>query len=158
MNRRLRQSLLPLVLFPFAAACGVRQPSNTIPAPAVETAPLSGPITAGDGVESLIARSDALFREGERELAVGHVEGARLAFNAALGVLLESEYGGRTETRLREHFDRLVDRISAYELRALAEGDGFTELEHGGFAAFCEINHTSPQREQGPVDGQASGS
>jgi hypothetical protein len=34
---------------------------------------------------------------------------------------------GRTEPRIREHFDRLVDRISIYELKALAEGDGFTE-------------------------------
>src|SRR6185503_4847975 len=43
------------------------------------------------------------------------------------GMLLESPYGGRTEPRIREHFDRLVDRISTYEVKALAEGDGFTE-------------------------------
>ena len=36
-------------------------------------------------------------------------------------------YGGRTEPRIRELFDRLVDRISTYEVKALAEGDGFTE-------------------------------
>ena len=45
-------------------------------------------------------------------------------------MLLESPYGGRTEPRIREHFDRLVDRISAYEVRALAEGDGFTEKKY----------------------------
>ena len=43
---------------------------------------------------------------------------------------MESPYGGRTEPRIREHFDRLVDRISAYEVRALAEGDGFTEKQY----------------------------
>ncbi|HEX6973954.1 MAG TPA: LysM peptidoglycan-binding domain-containing protein, partial [Vicinamibacterales bacterium] len=31
---------------------------------------------------------------------------------------------------LRDHFDRLVDRISAYEVTALAEGDGFTEKKY----------------------------
>ena len=43
---------------------------------------------------------------------------------------MESPYGGRTEPRIREHFDRLVDRISAYEVKALAEGDGFTEKQY----------------------------
>ena len=42
-------------------------------------------------------------------------------------VLLESPYGARSEPRIREHFDRLVDRISAYEITALTEGDGFSE-------------------------------
>ncbi len=47
-----------------------------------------------------------------------------------MNVLLESPYGGRTEPRIREHFDRLVDRVSAYEVKALAEGDGFTEKKY----------------------------
>jgi membrane-bound lytic murein transglycosylase D len=34
------------------------------------------------------------------------------------------------EPRIREHFDRLIDRISTYELKALAEGDGFTEKQY----------------------------
>ena len=45
-------------------------------------------------------------------------------------MLLESPYGARTEPRIREHFDRLVDRISTYEVQALAEGDGFTEKKY----------------------------
>ena len=45
-------------------------------------------------------------------------------------MLLESPYGARTEPRIREHFDRLVDRISTYEVRALATGDGFTEKKY----------------------------
>jgi peptidoglycan lytic transglycosylase D len=45
-------------------------------------------------------------------------------------VLLESKYGARTEPRIREHFDRLVDRISTYEIQALAQGDGFTEKKY----------------------------
>ena len=42
-------------------------------------------------------------------------------------MLLESPGGARTEPRIREHFDRLVERISAYEVTALAQGDGFAE-------------------------------
>jgi membrane-bound lytic murein transglycosylase D len=83
-----------------------------------------------DPVVTLIALSDQHFKTGQRELELGHVEGARLEFDKAVNVLLESTYGGRSEPRVREHFDRLVDRISAYEVKALAEGDGFTEKKY----------------------------
>src|SRR5688572_5352136 len=43
---------------------------------------------------------------------------------------MESPYGGRNEPRIRNYFDRLIDRISAYEVKALAEGDGFTEKKY----------------------------
>ncbi|PYR33274.1 MAG: hypothetical protein DMF93_25610, partial [Acidobacteria bacterium] len=36
----------------------------------------------------------------------------------------------RRGSESREHFDRLVDRISTYEVRALATGDGFTEKKY----------------------------
>ncbi|MGH9349772.1 MAG: LysM peptidoglycan-binding domain-containing protein, partial [Vicinamibacterales bacterium] len=45
-------------------------------------------------------------------------------------VLLDSPFGARSEPRIREHFDRLVEKISAYEITALAQGDGFTEKKY----------------------------
>ena len=50
-----------------------------------------------------------------------------MEFDRAIEVLLTAPGGARTEPRLREQFDRLVDRISALEVAALAEGDGFSE-------------------------------
>ena len=44
--------------------------------------------------------------------------------------MLESPYGARTDARTREHFDRLIDRINAYEVTALAQGDGFVEKKY----------------------------
>jgi membrane-bound lytic murein transglycosylase D len=87
-------------------------------------------VPVSDPVLDLIAASEQHFEAGQSELAVGHVESARHEFDRALGVLMESSYGGRTEPRIREHFDRLVDRISAFEIRALADGDGFTEKRY----------------------------
>src|SRR5687768_2638370 len=83
-----------------------------------------------DPVAELIALSTKHFETGERELREGHLEMAKEAFNRSLEVLLESRFGGRTVPRIREHFDRLVERISAYELTALAQGDGFTEKKY----------------------------
>jgi len=47
-------------------------------------------------------------------------------FDRAIDVMLESPYGARTDARLREHFDRLVDRINAHEVTALAQGGAIT--------------------------------
>ena len=80
-----------------------------------------------DPVTALITTSQRHFDTGQQELAIGHLERAKAEFNQAVDVLLQSPYGARSDARLRDHFDRLVDRISAYEARALSEGDGFTE-------------------------------
>jgi len=78
-------------------------------------------------VLTLIDDSNPHFQAGQRELSLGHPAAAKEEFDRSVNVLLESPYGGRTEPRIREHFDRLIDRISAYEVKALAQGDGFTE-------------------------------
>ena len=80
-----------------------------------------------DPVQSLIDQSEASYQEGRRELELGHLDRARRAFDRALDILLAAPGGARTEPRLRDQFDRLVDRISALELMALADGDGFSE-------------------------------
>jgi membrane-bound lytic murein transglycosylase D len=83
-----------------------------------------------DSVDALIAVSTRHFEAGQAELEQGHLEQAKTQFNLAVDVLLESPFGARSEPRIREHFDRLVERISAYEVTALARGDGFTEKKY----------------------------
>lgn len=115
-----------------SAACGsaarqvpvVQLAPTPPPGPA---APVQAPPASSDPVAVLIETSQRHFAIGQRELQIGHLERAKEEFNRALEVLLESPYGARSEPRMREQFDRLVDRISAYELTALAEGDGFSE-------------------------------
>jgi membrane-bound lytic murein transglycosylase D len=132
-----------VALLPFVAACGPSVKSQTMvsptPATAVHaTAPDLSPAPEQkqpiapieDPVLTLIAASDRHFKAAQAELEQGHVDSAKQEFNRAIDLLLESPYGGRTEPRIREYFDRLVDRISTYEVRALAAGDGFTEKNY----------------------------
>ena len=99
-------------------------PPAQTPSPVVQ--PPSAP-SATDPIAALIATSNRHYEAGEKELSQGHLDKARIEFNQALDVLLESPYGARSDARLREHFDRLVDKISAREVTALAAGDGFVE-------------------------------
>ena len=120
-----------------SAACAAHAPA-TVTRPVAQTPvavaePASAPLPArppSDPVVDLIAVSTRHFEAGQKELQDGHLESAKTAFNRALDVLLESPYGARTEPRIREHFDRLVERISAYEVTALSQGDGFAEKKY----------------------------
>ncbi len=103
-------------------------PAPTATVPALAAQPI--PTATTDPVLHLIAESERHFEAGQAELTQGHVGAARREFDRSLSVLMESPYGGRTEPRIRDHFDRLVDQISAFEIRALAEGDGFTEKQY----------------------------
>jgi len=143
---RQRRFVAVMALFPLAGACAAGVPSQTkamtpaapgtaqkaagpsatpVPAPPVtQIAPLEDPVA------TLIAESERHFEAGQAALDQGHFDAAKQEFDKAIDVLLESPYGGRTEPRIREHFDRLVDRISTYEVHALTEGDGFTEKKY----------------------------
>ena len=100
------------------------------PAPVAPAAPVApvAPATP-DPIADLIAESDRRFEAGRNELALGHLDRAREEFNRSLDTLLESPAGARNNPRLREHFDRLVDRISVLEQAALTTGDGFSETK-----------------------------
>jgi membrane-bound lytic murein transglycosylase D len=139
INRSLRPGFFALVaagLCSTVAGCGgnpkpkaaATPPPKSATAPATQAPVRSAPIP--DPIAALIENSQKHFEAGERELKAGHLEKARVEFDRAVEVLLESPYGARTDARLREHFDRLVDRINAYEVTALAQGDGFTEKKY----------------------------
>jgi len=114
--------------------CATKVQPAVAPAPtpqvvvAAPTAPAPQP--QPDPITELIALSNQHFEAGQHELQLGHLERAKTEFNRALEVLLESQFGGRTEPQIREHFDRLVEKISAYEVTALAQGDGFIEKKY----------------------------
>jgi hypothetical protein len=114
-----------------SAACAAKGSAPLQAAPmAVAAVPVTAPQTSSiqlDPVLVLIGLSTQHFESGERALQEGHLDTAKAEFDRALDVVLESTYGAQSEARIREHFTRLVERISAYEVAALALGDGFAE-------------------------------
>ena len=122
--------LLGVALLAASCASSTRATTARVETP---TPPAAAPPLAvqqlPDRVRLLIDESDRHFAAGQKDLELGHLERAKTEFDLALDLLLESPEGARSDPRLREHFDRLVDRISALEQRALAAGDGFTETK-----------------------------
>jgi len=136
MHLTMRRSLAVGLGLTVAACGGNSRPQVTAsapPAPVVSQAPAPvapAPKPLVDPIAALITTSQQHFDTGERELKAGHLDKAREAFDRAVEVLLESPYGARTDARMREHFDRLIDRINAHEVTALAQGDGFAEKKY----------------------------
>jgi membrane-bound lytic murein transglycosylase D len=129
MPMRARLQLAAIGLSIVATACGSNPKPQTPAAPVKPVVPPAPIPPPPDPITTLIAASQAHFDAGQRELKMGHLDRARAEFDRAIDVLLESPYGARTDARLREHFDRLVDRINAHEVTALAQGDGFAETK-----------------------------
>jgi membrane-bound lytic murein transglycosylase D len=116
-----------------SAGCATTQtaPASSPPSRVAAPAPAaSASQPHPDPVADLIAVSNRYFESGQSELQQGHLEQARTEFNRAIEVLLESPFGARSDSRVRDHFDRLVEKISAIEMTALARGDGFTEKKY----------------------------
>ena len=134
MPSKITLPVVPLVGSLVLAGCLSGQKPIAIapqaPAPVAPVGPVA-PVapTVPDPVAELIAESDRRFEAGRTELTLGHLERAKAEFDRALDTLLESPEGARNNARLREHFDRLVDRISVLEQAALTTGDGFSETK-----------------------------
>ena len=128
MRRTLPPQAVAIGVSIFIGACtgAPKTVKTTVAAPNVPIV-RQQPVFVQDPVGDLIAESERHFLAGERELALGHLVQAKASFDLAIDVLLQSPQGARIDSRLRRHFDHLVERISAHEITALAQGDGFVE-------------------------------
>src|SRR5688572_18937662 len=92
------------------------------------TVPQVGPSVAlVDPTTARIDASEKLFRDGQTELAQGHMTTARGFFDRAIDTLLDTPGGAASDSRLLTQYHRLKSRINTLEVLALREGDGFTQ-------------------------------
>src|SRR5271163_2468136 len=130
-------------------ACQTAQRPATLLPPGTATAPIlsagPGPTTPAttevqtitpvhtqvevrpDPVAQLIAQVENEYQVGQDNYKAGHLEAAKENFDRAFNLLLGSSLDLRSDERLEQEFDRVLDGINGFELQALQEGDGFTE-------------------------------
>jgi membrane-bound lytic murein transglycosylase D len=131
-----------------STACQTAQrPATLLPAgisaaPAIHSTPAPAPQSAAnatvapaqiqtdakpDPVAKLIAEVEQEYKIGEENYQAGHLEAAKENFDRAFNLLLGSSLDVRSDARLEQEFDRVLDGVNGLELQALQEGDGFTE-------------------------------
>jgi membrane-bound lytic murein transglycosylase D len=80
-----------------------------------------------DPVADLIAQVEKEYKAGQDNYRSGHLEAAKQNFDRAFNTLLGSNLDIRSDQRLEQELDRILEGINGFELQALQEGDGFTE-------------------------------
>ena len=80
-----------------------------------------------DDVDELIARVETAYRAGQTNYNSGHLDAAKRNFDDAVDLLLQGPKDVASDERLQREFDKIIEGVHALELRALKEGDGFTE-------------------------------
>ena len=113
-------------------------PQETDP-PAVQTSPLPQSDPAAD----LIARVEKEYQTGQENYKAGHLEAAKQNFDQAFDLLLGSTLDLRSDERLQQELDKLLDAVNGLELQALQQGDGFTEQKSEP-APIDEANEATP--------------
>jgi membrane-bound lytic murein transglycosylase D len=85
------------------------------------------PEVKSDPVVLLIAQVENEYQVGLDNYKAGHLEAAKENFDRAFNLLLGSSLDLRSDERLEQEFDRILDGINGFELQALQAGDGFSE-------------------------------
>ena len=106
-----------------AVAPTLAEPVAEAPPPKVPEKPLP----AADPVDSLIARVEKEFQSGQANYQAGHLDQAKANFDDAFDLLLSYPKGVKSDDRLEDEFDKIVEAVNNLEMQALKQGDGFTE-------------------------------
>jgi membrane-bound lytic murein transglycosylase D len=128
-----------------AAAVPPRQataPTLTAAEPAAKPKIQEKLVPKTDPVETLIARVEKEFQSGQANYHAGHLEQAKTSFDRAFNLLLSYPAGVRSDERLEDEFDKIVEAVNTIEMAALQQGDGFTQ-QASEPAPIDEANETT---------------
>lgn len=100
-----------------------------------------------DPAAELIAQVEKEYQAGQDNYQAGHLEAAKQNFDSAFNQLLGSGFDLRSDDRLEQELDRILDGINGLELAALQQGDGFAEQKSEP-APIDEANEATPAVDQ----------
>lgn len=102
----------------------------TLPTPASPPVPPKAAkkdTAALDPIEATVAAAEREYQAGRANYSAGHLEAAKDNFDRAFDLLLMGPAQVKSDDRLQQEFDKIVEEIHQLELLALKAGDGFTE-------------------------------
>lgn len=116
---------------PQAATPQVTAPALPAPAPATAVRASQQPSKSPQQqrVEVLIGQVEKAYANGQASYKKGDLPTAKAEFDRAVDLLLTSDIDIKSEPRLQDEFDRVVDGINGLEMEALKIGNGFVPKE-----------------------------
>jgi membrane-bound lytic murein transglycosylase D len=117
---RLSVCLLPALL---AAGTGYCQTPAT--PPAAQAAAPAQLTPEQQRLQLLIQHVESAYSSGEEAYRKGELAEAKTEFDRAVDLMLTSGLDIKSDPQLQDEFDRIVDAVSALEVEALKQGNGF---------------------------------
>ena len=107
------------------------QPQATAPelpalAPPPEPAPDPQQTLREQNVQKLVDEVEKAYANGEAAYRKGHLTEAKAEFDRAVDLMLTTGLDIRSEPKLQDEFDHIVDQVNSLEMEALKVGNGFT--------------------------------
>jgi len=106
-------------------------------------------------VQQLINRAEQAYHSGVDSYRAGHLDAARMNFDAAVDLILTSGIDVKSDPQLSDEFEHLVDAVNSLEMAALKQGNGFSPtLEAAPLDAANEVTfppYKLSQRARGRV-------
>jgi membrane-bound lytic murein transglycosylase D len=121
--------------------------SNAAAAAEPQSKPPVPQALAVDPVADLIARVEKEYQAGQDNYQAGHLEAAKQNFDSAFNQLLGSGFDLKSDDRLEQELDHILDGINGLEVAALQQGDGFAEQKSEP-APIDEANELTPTVDQ----------
>jgi len=110
-----------------------RSTAPALPAVAPQPAPIAPPQSAKtpqqQRVETLIAQVEKAYADGQADYKKGDLVAAKTEFDRAVDLMLTSGIDIKSEPKLQDEFDHVVDGINRLEMEALKIGNGFVPKE-----------------------------
>src|SRR5579863_7821011 len=114
----------------------VKSPVATVPqetapeekamAPPLPPAPPPQQTLRDQNVQQLIDQVEKAYANGESAYRKGHLTEAKGEFDRAVDLMLTTGLDIRSEPKLQDEFDRIIDQVNGLEMEALKIGNGFT--------------------------------
>ena len=108
---------------PALTAASMQATQATVPAVTPQ------PTAAEQRVTVLIGQVENAYKSGEQDYRKGKLPDAKVEFDRAVDLMLSSGLDIKTDQRLQDEFDRIVDAVNALEMEALKQGSGFVPQE-----------------------------
>jgi membrane-bound lytic murein transglycosylase D len=119
-GKRSAKTTPPQAMAPTITAAAAPTPA---PQPQAEEKPAPKP----DPVEPMVAAAEKEYQDGQANYAAGHLEAAKGNFDRAFNILTQGPVDIKSDPRLQQEFDKIVEGTNKLEVQALKQGDGFTE-------------------------------
>lgn len=77
-------------------------------------------------VQQLINNAEQTYRAGVDNYRAGHLDAARMNFDAAVDLMLTSGMDLKGDPQMSDEFEHLLDAVNSLEMAALKQGNGFS--------------------------------